>query len=149
MEFDFNIPKPHIVNIPYDDINDILDYNWLFNNIPWVNHSNEIGRIVPHKTLDIFYINTPSEDENITIKKLSTDEINIIAHHGFAGNTYEFILFKDNEKIKIFNEYPILGFSKQEVKDKYITRKIKERERLHNKIDIINKEITFIKTSEL
>jgi hypothetical protein len=145
-KIEFSFPEPEKEIIYCDDKNKLLDYMWLFSNIPWMNHHNKVGKIVFDEPIEMFYIKMDGFDKSTSeVKKIVCDEIEISSMHGFAGNNYGFIFYMDGEKLDYADDYRKLGFSKEEVKHRFVESLEQKIKGLSNQINTTKENIEKIK----
>jgi hypothetical protein len=137
---DFKFPEPERVNIDCDDVNNIFDYMWLFSNIPWCNHSNQIGFIQfdENKTCFIF---KDDGAEDLSIDKTEFNKVEITSFHGFAMNYFSFKFYLEDEIVDVAMDLKNVALTE----DGFITGVTKQTEAmkkmLQNRIDRL-KELT-------
>jgi len=94
----------------------LLDYNWLFNNIPWINFDNERVKACFDEPIEIFYINNHGYISNTSeIVSQKFNNVIISAVHATINHfTFNFKL--DDEKVCSceFNDF---AYSKEALKE--------------------------------
>lgn len=141
----FNIPELEKVLVHCDDKNNLLDYMWLFNHIPWCNHDNKIGNVVFDEPTEVFYIKMNGFDTKTSeIKKVECDELEIMSVHGTI-NHFTFIFYMNGERLDSVHDYVKIGFSKEDVKDRFVESLERKIKGLNNQINNTKDNIEFIK----
>jgi hypothetical protein len=103
------------------DKNDLINSEWLFNNIPWVNHSNKIASVKFEEPIELFYVNLNGHDtQSAKVEKINFDNVLITAMHGFAGNSYSFNFKLGDETILYLDDYRKFDYEIEKLKEKYI-----------------------------
>ena len=101
--------------------NNLINGEWLFCNIPWVNHTNKTASIKFEENIELFYIKLNGYDtQSAKIEKTKFDNISITAMHGFAGNDYSFNFKLGDESILYLDDYRKFDFDIENLKEKYI-----------------------------
>lgn len=119
----------------------LLDGDWLFNNIPWSNHDNSIAKISFDSPIEVYAIKLDGYDSQKTeLKKFYFDNVVILAVHGFGGNNYSFTFQLGDDKTHVSFDETNLGFSVDEVKNRYI-------DKLNRKIKGLQWQIGYAETS--
>lgn len=121
-------------------VENIVDSRWLFNNIPWMNHSNKSAHLTLDKTSTIFYYDGE-------VKSITFNEVGASAVHGFGGNSYAFSFLLDGKEVHSYADKPKhMSLAEDEVKQKVwdsIMRELKrnreQRESLLNELKNLHK----------
>jgi hypothetical protein len=136
-----------IEDIHCDDKENLIDYMWLFNNIPWTNHSGSIGKVTLLEPTEAHIIEMDGYDTSTTeINKIVFDNVIITACHGFAGNSFGFDFRLGEDKVGFTYEYNRFAFTREDAKNiliKTLEQKIKG---LNRQIETTNSAIDTIKT---
>jgi len=144
-KIEFSLPEMEKVLIHCDDKNNLLDYMWLFNHIPWCNHDNKIGKVVFDEPIEVFYIKMNGfATDTAEIKMVECDEIEITSVHATV-NHFTFTFCLNDEKLDVVYDYENLGFSKEEVKDRSVEKLERKVKGLTNQINNTKGNIEFIK----
>jgi hypothetical protein len=129
-----------------DDKKKLLDNMWLFNNIPWGNHSNEDAHIILDEPTLIFYKWMDGFDtKTIEIKNALVDNIKVDAIHGFAGNSYGFTFRLGEDSVFHLNDEYGFGFSEAEAKERIVYKLQAELKGLKYRMDYAQSAIDRIK----
>ena len=145
LEFSFSEPEEEIIYC--DDKNKLVDYMWLFSNIPWMNHDNKIGKVTFDEPIEVFYIKMDGyATVTSEIKKIECDEIKISSMHGFGGNSYGFVFYMNGEEVDYANDYRKIGFSKDGVKERFVESLEQKVKGLTNQINRTKENIEYIKS---
>ncbi|MHA2039989.1 MAG: hypothetical protein ACW98X_26555 [Promethearchaeota archaeon] len=145
-KIEFSFPEPEKEIVYCDDKNNILDYMWLFNNIPWMNHDNKIGKIVFDEPIEVYIIKMDGfATDTSEVRKIECNETEISSMHGFAGNSYGFVFLMNGEKVEYADDYRKIGFSKDEVKDRFVESLEQKVKGLTNQINRTKENIEYIK----
>jgi len=91
----------------------LMDGVWLFNNIPWINHSNEFAKI---KFDEVTTLHMVDMNDDIELKTVDFNNILASAMHGFFGNSYSFDFMLDDKVVYHINDTNTFAFSKDDVK---------------------------------
>lgn len=125
---EFKLPELEVVEINTEKEN-LLDYMWLFNNIPWSNHTGKIGKVILSEPAELYIIKMDGYDTKSSfVSSFKFDNVEIIAMHGFGGNSFNFDFRLGDEKVEQLSDYERMAFSKEDLKEKFIAqlnRKIK------------------------
>jgi hypothetical protein len=125
----------------------LLDYMWLFNNIPWSNFDSKNATISYNTPIEAYAIDVDGADTNIIgVKKFYFDNVIITAFHATV-NHFSFIFSLSGEKTYTTNDYTTFGYSIDEIKNHSI-------EKLNSRIkglkwQINNNEVAIDKIKEL
>jgi len=111
MSKDFEFPPLEVEHIKCT-VENVVDREWLFNNIPWMNHSNKTAFLTLDKVSTIFYYDRE-------VKSIEFNEVGASAMHGFGGNLYAFTFQLDGEKVHSYSAEPEhMSLAKDEVVQK-------------------------------
>ena len=100
----------------------LLDYNWLFNNIPWSNFVDEKASISFNTPIEAYAIDIDGADTNIKgIKKFYFDNAIVIASHA-TTNSFYFIFSLSGEKTHETMDENSFGYSIDDVKNRAINK---------------------------
>jgi len=112
-----------IKNIECDKKENLIDYMWLFNNIPWSNHDGAIGKIEFTKPTFIYYLYMNGYDNTTSeIKQIEINNVIITAFHGFGGNSFEFNFKMGDDSICLCDSLTHFDFNKEDLKKKLIAK---------------------------
>jgi len=139
------VPKPERVLLPFSK-GDLINHKSLSERVPWVNHGNKIGLVLFNEPIDIFYVKTNVPyGEPLELKEIKCNEVEITAMHGGAGTHYNFVFYMNDVQVDYVYGYSLIGFSKEEAKDKFVKQSECQIEGLTNKINNIKDDIELIK----
>ena len=131
-DFDkYNIPKLETIDVKCDK-EQLLDYTWLSSNVPWSNHDGKNVKVTFDEVIKAYSVVIDVYDTKSTeIHEFEFDNVIIMAFHG-VGTHYSFEFCLKDGKVRYEDDLERIGFSKEDVKSKYITqleRKIKSFQR--------------------
>jgi len=145
-DFEFSIPPMEQEIVVCDNKEELLDYNWLFSNIPWTNHSNKVGKINFDEKLKMYAIKLDGSDtKSAEIVDFEFDVVEIMSMHGFCGNSYDFTFMLGDEKIFHSHDLNSIAFSKEDVRQRYINKLERRIKGLNNQIKYKQEAIDRIK----
>jgi hypothetical protein len=111
-------------------VENIVDRDWLFNHIPWLNHDNKTAHLTLDKVSTIYYYDSVGQK----VKTITFDNVGVSAGHGFAGNSYSFSFqLGDKDKFGYAPEPDFMSLAEDEVIQKVINNTI-------YKLDVNKKE---------
>ena len=100
----------------------LLDYMWLFNNIPWSNFDGKNATISFNSPIEAYAIDIDGADTNIMgLKKFYFDNVIITAFHATV-NHFSFIFSLSGEKTYTTMDYTAFGYSIDEIKNRSIQK---------------------------
>ena len=70
----------------------------------------------------------------------------ISSMHGFGGNSYGFVFYMNGEEVDYANDYRKIGFSKDEVKERFVESLEQKVKGLTNQINRTKENIEYIKS---
>jgi len=127
--------KPEI-EVIHTNKDNLIDYMWLFNHIPWSNHENKIGKVILEEPTKAYGIIMDGFDTSTTeITEFEFDNVIITAVHGSGGNSFGFEFKLSDETVFTLNDYHRFHFTKEDVKKRFT-------ERLEQKIKGLNWQIS-------
>jgi len=94
----------------------LLDGIWLFENIPWTNHSNKTAKINFNEIITLYWM----DNYNIEFKSDDFNNVLVSAIHGFFGNSYAFTFMLDDKNVCVINGDKAFAFSKDDLKKRAI-----------------------------
>lgn len=145
-DFDFKFPPMEQDIVICDNKEDLLDYTWLFSNIPWTNHSNKIGKINFDEKLEMYAIKLDGSDtKSAEIVNFEFNAVEIMSMHGFCGNSYDYTFILGDKKVFHTHDYTSIAFSKEEVKRRYTNKLERRIKGLNNQIKYKQEAIDRIK----
>jgi hypothetical protein len=119
-KFDFEPAKTITLKC---DKNLLMDWRWLFDNTPWINHDNMNANLVFDEPIDAYVVILDGSDtKSAKIGKIIFDNILVTAFHGSAGNHYDFIFKLGNDETHRTDSLSMVGYTFDEVKEKYLNR---------------------------
>jgi hypothetical protein len=114
----------------------LLDYMWLFSNIPWTNHDSKVGKVSFDEPTEVHLIVMDGYDTSTTeIQRIEFDNVIIDSIHGFAGNSFTFEFKLGDERVGVAREYNRFGFTKEEAKERFIKSLEQKLKGLTNQIN--------------
>lgn len=117
----FELPKIETIELECEKEN-LLDYMWLFNNIPWENHDNKNAKIIFKEPIEMIAIEMNGYDTHTSkIKRFYFDSVIINAFHGTA-NHYTFQFYLKTERVHITGDERSFGYSLDETKKRFIEK---------------------------
>lgn len=141
----FELPKIETIEIKSKKEN-LLNYNWLFNHIPWSNHDNQNAKVSFDEPIEVVAIEMNGYDTHTSkIKRFYFDSVIITAFHSTV-NHYTFEFYLNDEKTHITYDERSFGYSIEETKKRFIEKLESEIKGLkyrmkyaEDAIEIINK----------
>lgn len=113
----------------------LLDYTWLFKNIPWANFDNQNAKLTFDEPIELYCIEIDGSDTQIKeLKKVTFDNVIITSYHGNPGNTFLFEFKIGDDLVFRTYDYRSFAYSLDDVKTKYISK-------LDSKINFLNWQI--------
>lgn len=117
---DYFMPNIELEEVVCEKDN-LTDYTWLFNNIPWMNHDNKRAIVKFDKTIKMYYIQMDVRDaESTEIKSCEFDNVIISAFHSFAGNSFTFEFRLGDKRVHSTHDYESFDYMKKTLKKRYI-----------------------------
>lgn len=141
----FELPKIETIEIGGKKEN-LLDYMWLFNHIPWCNHDNQNAKISFDEPIEMIAIEMNGYDTHTSkIKRFHFDSVIITSFHATTNHyTFEFKL--NDKRVHITDDERSFGYSIEETKKRFIEKlesKIKglkyQMKNTEEAIELINK----------
>ena len=140
INFEDFLPKRELVKIKCGKKENIIDREWLFSNLHWkANNDNKLNHIVFDDEIIIYEITVPwdsemKENDEPVLLKINFDNVTIDTTHSFGGNEYTYHFKLGDKGIIHATSEGVLGFSKDEVKKKYVDRLNTGIEKFSNRI---------------
>ena len=128
------------------DKENLMDYTWLFNNIPWMNHNNKNAKVTFDEPIELHCILLDGYDtKSAEIRSFEFDNVTISAMHGFAGNSFTFVFNLGEEAVHSTFDYDSFAYTKGVVKERYLDKIGKKIKGLQNQIKYSEDAIKIIK----
>lgn len=124
-----------------NDINQILDFEYISNNVGWGNHGDSVVIFTNEKINEWVYF-----DNNLNeIKKFKFNEVGCIGSHSFGGTTYEYFFYLNKKIINIgWNKFAptieklkLIKIDELNYEIKKIDRMVEQKPVLLNKIKML------------
>ena len=120
-DFDKYLPKLETIDVKCDK-EQLLDYMWLFNNIPWSNHDGKDAKIEFDETIKAYCIMLNGYDtKTAEMKEVEFDNLRVTAFHGI-GNSFVFVFKLGDKEVHSTMDYQSFTFDKEETKKRYIDK---------------------------
>jgi hypothetical protein len=119
--FEDYLPKIETIDLVCEK-EQLFDYEWLFPNIPWSNHGGKNVKVTFDNIIKLHCIVLNGYDtKTAEHKEIEFDNVIIMAFHGTVTH-YSFEFRLGEERICTSDDVASLGFDKESVKEKYITK---------------------------
>jgi len=113
----------------------LMDKLWLIENIPWINHSKKMAKLIPNKPISLYVIKNYGSNI-MKIKTIHFNNIIISISHGFFENFYSFKFRLNDETVYQSNDHSELSFSKDDAKKIIIEKKEMKIKQLKHQLNL-------------
>jgi hypothetical protein len=117
------------------DRENLLDYTWLFNNIPWMNHDGKNAKVTFAEPIEMHCIVLDGYDtKSGEMKSFEFDNAIISAMHGYGGNSFTFQFRLGEKDVHTTYDYKSFAYTKNDVKKVFIDKINSKIKGLRNQI---------------